>query len=143
MKRILTALLLTASTAACAASAEPTPLAPREGLWRFTIDYQLVGTPQEFTDYQIEQCLSPSDPVPHIERHAECRHTPHQGLLTEPLLWFVDCSSDEELVHGQGRLHFSGEQAHGNVYIQVLGSINPPQAMIFELEGQYLGECPE
>ncbi len=143
MKYLIAALALLSTTSALAAAAEPTPFMPKEGLWRFTVSYRLMGIPQEFSDYQIEQCLSPSDAIPHIERHTECSHTPHHGFMPQPLLWFVDCSSDEELVHGQGRLHFMGDRAHGNVFMQVLANTNPPQAMVFELEGRYVGACPE
>lgn len=112
-----------------------------EGKWKFDISYDFIGIPQHFPEYSKTQCITRQDPLPEISRPGhECTRQ-LQGRFSRTYTWFENCSTDWEMVQGMGRIHYWGEEAHGDVHLQVLNPFNPPQPMIFRIRGKRLGDC--
>jgi hypothetical protein len=112
------------------------------GLWEFAIRYEFIGVPQHFPEYVKKQCISAAAPVPAISRPGqECKDTLQGRFGQNTLTWELDCSTDWEMVHGMGRIHYDGAKASGDVHLQVLNPYNPPQPMVFRIKGKRLGNC--
>jgi hypothetical protein len=112
-----------------------------EGLWEFDIRYDFIGIPQHFPEYAKKQCISTAAPVPTISRPGQECGDRLQGRFGQTFTWQVDCTTEWEMVQGMGRSHYLGNQAIGDVHLQVLNPFNPPQPMLFRLRGRRLGDC--
>lgn len=113
------------------------------GKWEFDIQYNFVGLPQTFPSYSTVQCLDEANPVPDISRVGhECRQA-LQGEFGRTYTWQLNCSTEWEMVHGMGRIHYREEKATGDVHLQVINPFNPPQPMVFYIEGRRLGNCDD
>lgn len=113
-----------------------------EGLWEFTISYHMPGTMLRQTEsYTDTRCISRNDPMPRIERSGQECTSVLQDHFGRSVSWQVNCSSQWEMVHGMGRMHYIDNTARGNVFMQIMGPIAPPQPMVFEINGRRLGDC--
>ena len=109
------------------------------GVWEFDVDYDLIGIPQTFPHYTITECISDEHPYPTISRPGdECQSLP-QGQFGQTYTWSMNCSTNWETVQGMGRMHYFRNRAHGDVHLQIFNPQNPPQMMVFRLEGKYTG----
>jgi len=115
--------------------------AVEEGLWRFDIRYELIGIPQTFPSYQKTQCITKEKPVPDISRRGhECK-THLRGTFGQMETWQIDCSNDAETTQGMGRIIYDKDKATGDVHIQIVSTISPPEFMVFYVQGKRLGAC--
>lgn len=131
--------LLVSGLVVSSVSAEEEMMQP--GQWEFEVWYNFVGVPQRFPSYTQVQCISEGEPIPDISRAGhECRQQ-LEGEFGRTYTWQLNCSTDWEMVHGMGRIHYWGERARGDVHLQVINPYNPPQPMVFHIKGQRLGEC--
>ncbi len=112
-----------------------------DGLWEFSIRYELIGMPQKLPEYVSKQCITESAPVPSISREGQECAERMQGRFGHTFTWQVDCSTEWEMVQGMGRIHYAGKEASGDVHLQVVNPYNPPQPMVFHLNGKRLGAC--
>lgn len=112
-----------------------------EGLWEFAIRYDFIGIPQHFPAYVTRQCVTNADPIPTISRSGQECNDSLQGRFGRTITWQVNCSTEWEMVHGMGRIHYLGDQAIGDVHLQVVNPYNPPQPMLFRIRGNRLGDC--
>lgn len=129
--------------AAVSASAGATHSGPEisEGLWEFTIRYDVMGVPYRSAPYMDTRCITDADPIPRIERPGhECTATAddHLGRIVS---WAINCSSDGEMVQGMGRMSYRRDRADGNVFMQALGPNAAPQPVVFTISGRRLGNC--
>lgn len=113
----------------------------QEGKWQFVIRYDFVGIPQHFPEYSKTQCITHQDPLPDISRPGHECTMQQQGRFSGTYTWVEDCSTEWEMVQGMGRIHYLGDAAQGDVHLQVVNPFNPPQPMIFRINGRRLGEC--
>lgn len=142
MSRISVFFLLTIVSAGSTLTlAAPQGMTP--GNWKFDVSYDLVGIPQTFPGYTIQQCLDDGTPFPTISRPGHECQMQMQGRFGRTYTWMVNCSNDWEMVQGMGRIHYRREEAKGDVHLQILNPHNPPQMMVFHMEGHYLGPCVE
>lgn len=144
MRNALFCGLLLACGAASAARADSNPFWDdfEEGLWQFEIDYQIVGAPRlPGQRYASNRCLTRDDPYPRIEREGqECRLS-RQPPVGRSLSWSVNCSSDWEMVNGQGRMHYVRDHGSGDIRMQIHGQASPPYEMVFHLRARRIGAC--
>ena len=115
----------------------------QEGKWKFDIRYDFIGIPQHFPEYSKTQCITLDDPLPDISRPGHECTKQLQGQFSRTYTWVENCSTDWEMVQGMGRIHYWGEQAQGDVHLQVVNPFNPPQPMVFRIRGQRIGNCEE
>lgn len=113
----------------------------QEGMWEFEISYDFIGVPQHFPSYKVRQCISESAPVPGISREGQNCTEKLQGKFGKLYTWEVNCSNEWEIVQGMGRIKYTGETAQGDVHLQVSNPYNPPQPIVFHLDGKRLGSC--
>ncbi len=113
-----------------------------EGLWEFEVRYEVTGDPARFAPYTTTRCLSRDEPFPRIEREGQECKLHRQPALGRSVSWIVNCSSDWEMVHGQGRMTYVRDHGNGSLYVQILGPSSSPYNMVFHLRGQRVGECP-
>jgi len=135
------ALLAALAVGNAPTQAEQPGLSP--GSWQFDVSYDLIGVPQTFPSYSITQCLDENSPFPSISRPGHECQMQMQGHFGRTYTWMVNCSSDWEMVQGMGRIHYFRDHTNGDVHLQILNPHNPPQMMVFHLEGRYLGPCKE
>lgn len=113
-----------------------------DGLWEFAIHYEFIGIPQHFPAYDKRQCISRAAPVPAISRPGqECSDTVQGRFVGGTITWALDCSTEWEMVQGMGRIHYAGDTADGDVHLQVVNPFNPPQPMVFHIQGKRIGDC--
>ena len=118
-----------------------TPFTLEQGQWEFEISYNLIGVPQTFPIYSLSQCLDNTTPFPSIDRPGNECEAQLQGHFGNTYTWTLNCSDDWEMVQGMGRIRFMGEEAHGDVHLQILNPHNPPQMMEFTFKGHSTGRC--
>lgn len=116
-------------------------LQPHEGKWEFEVWYDFIGVPQRFPSYSKTQCVTRADPLPRISRPGHECFQRMQRQFGRTYTWFVNCSTDWEMVQGMGRVNYWKDRAQGDVHVQVINPVNPPQPMIFHIRGKRLGEC--
>lgn len=130
------------ATALSAYGAVACATAPAEaGLWRFDIRYDFVGIPQTFPAYQKTQCLTADNLIPDISRPGQECKLESQRTFGRVHSWQVDCSTEWETAQGMGRITYTNGKAKGDVHIQILNPYNPPEFMVFYVEGKRLGDC--
>ncbi len=112
-----------------------------EGKWEFEIWYTFIGVPQHFPSYTKTQCISKEDPIPQISRPGHECSRKLQGEFSSTYTWLVNCSTDWEAVQGIGRVEYAGGLARGDVHVQVINPVNPPQPMVFYVRGERVGSC--
>jgi len=115
----------------------------QEGMWEFDIRYDFIGVPQHFPSYKVRQCISNNAPMPSISREGQNCTDKLQGQFGRVYTWEVNCSNEWEIVQGMGRIQYVGEKAQGDVHVQVSNPYNPPQPMVFHLNGQRIGQCDD
>lgn len=116
-------------------------MAFNQGLWEFDIHYDFIGVPQSFPGFVTRQCITEAAPIPSISRPGqECTES-LQGRFGRTFTWQLNCSTEWEMVHGMGRVHYMGDRATGDVHLQVVNPYNPPQPMLFSIRGKRLGDC--
>lgn len=113
------------------------------GSWEFDIEYDLMGIPQTFPRYTITECISESNPFPNISRQGDDCQMQMRGRFGRTYTWMLNCSSSWEMVQGMGRIHYFRDRAHGDVHLQIINPQNPPQHMLYRIDGRYQGECKE
>ena len=138
-KRWMASLLCTAVSVM--PSTVPADTEVIDGLWEFNIRYELIGVPQKMPEYLSKQCITESAPIPAISREGQECTERVQGRFGRTFTWQVDCSTEWEMVQGMGRIHYAGKEASGDVHLQVVNPYNPPQPMVFHLNGKRLGAC--
>ena len=133
------AFSLLALTALSSVHASSTLL--NSGMWKFDIHYDLIGLPQTFPGYSIEQCVIDNAPYPKIDRPGNECQAELQGQFGNTYTWILNCSDSWEMVQGLGRIHYNNDKANGDVHLQILNPQNPPQIMEFSFKGVRTGDC--
>ncbi len=139
-KWIITGLAVATSFATAAEpSKKQADLEP--GLWQFHIQYDVMGMPQTFEPYTTTRCISHDDPLPQVRRSGQECLQAQKPSVGNTIRWELDCSTDAELVHGQGRIRYVRNRGNGEVYVQTLGVSSPPYTMAFHIQGERIGTC--
>lgn len=137
----LTTLVILAYSVALSGQALAAPQGINAGKWAFNVEYDLIGIPQTFPGYTLQECLSEEKPFPSISRPGDECEMNLQGRFGSLYTWTLNCSDDWEMVQGMGRIDYNGESAAGDAHLQIVNPHNAPQMMEFRIQGKRQGNC--
>jgi hypothetical protein len=112
----------------------------KDGRWRVIIETETRGMAVKVPPkYQYEHCLTKKDFKTDLAPlHASCRTT---DTVTdeEQVTWKFACRESKSIVHGHGKLKFSGSRFEGTL---TTISEHPQRLEVLQkLTGRYLGAC--
>ena len=115
-----------------------------EGLWEFSVGYQLPGAYQNYPQYTIRQCMTADDPIPRFTlQNQDCQSTLYRNI-NGSVTWQMTCTNDTEMVQGMGHVSYWEDEFYGTVNLQIMGPYHVhQQPMYYTLYGQYVGPCKD
>jgi len=110
--------------------------------WLFDLSYSVAGIALTVPVHTKEQCSADAVPIPDISRPGyQCTSRRQQWFDNKTLVWQLDCSNDWESIQGTGRVNFDGDKAAGDIHLQIINPVSPPEYMAVAFQGRPLGEC--
>ncbi len=109
--------------------------------WLFDLSYSVAGIASTVPIHTKDQCAADALPIPDISRPGYQCKSRARSWFDKTLVWQIDCSNDWESIQGTGRVSFDDNKAEGDIHLQIINPVSPPEYMAVAFKGKTSGVC--